>query len=102
MCVDARVYLGAVGRSRLTRCECVGRENSGKLDLKLNDTVLVHNPVDAVLVVAGGEDLANNQLASTSSGRRLVTEVSVLEQNSIVFFVDADCILDCVRLAVPV
>jgi hypothetical protein len=68
MCVDARVYLGAVGRSRLTRCECVGRENSGKLDLKLNDTVLVHDPVDAVLVVAGGKDLANNQFTSTSSG----------------------------------
>jgi hypothetical protein len=102
MCVDAGVHLGAVGCSRLTGCERVGRENSGKLDLKLDDTVLVHNPVDAVLVVASGEDLANNQLASTSSGRRLVTEVSVLEQNSIVFFVDADCVLDRVRFAVPV
>jgi hypothetical protein len=102
MCVDAGVHLGAVGRSRLTRCECVGRENTGKLDLKLDDTILVHDPVDAVLVVARGEDLANDQLASTSSGRRLVAEVSVLEQNSIVFFVDADCVLDRVRFAVPV
>ena len=32
----------------------------------------MHDPVDAVLVVASREDLANDQLAGSGGGRRLV------------------------------
>jgi hypothetical protein len=38
----------------------------------LDDTVLMHDPVDHVFVVAGSEDLADDQLAGSGGGGRLV------------------------------
>ena len=64
--VDSRIDLSAIGRSRLIRCHSVCGENASQLDLKLDHTILVHDPVDAVLVVSGSEDLTDNQLAGTS------------------------------------
>jgi hypothetical protein len=73
MRVDAGVDLSTVRRGRLARGQCVGRKDTGQLDFKLDNTVLVHDPVDHVLVVAGGEDLADDQLASACGGGGLVT-----------------------------
>jgi hypothetical protein len=61
----------------------------------------VHDPVDAVFVVASREDLADDQFAGAGGGGGVVAEVGVFEEDAVVFFVDADCVFDCVGLAVP-
>ena len=73
MRIDTRVDLGAVGRCRFARCKGVCGKDAGKLDFELDDTILVHNPVNTVFVVAGSEDLADDQFASAGSGGGLVT-----------------------------
>jgi hypothetical protein len=72
VCVDTGVDLSSVRCGRLARGQCVGRQDAGQLDFKLDYTVLVHNPVDHVFVVAGSEDLADDQLASSCGSGRLV------------------------------
>ena len=99
--VDARVDFCAVGRGALAGRECVGGEDAGEFDFKLDDAVLVHDPVDAVFVVAGGEDLTDDQLAGAGCRGGLVAEVGVFEEDAVVFFVDADCVFDGVWFAVP-
>ena len=101
VCVDARVDFCAVGRRGLAGCEGVGGEDSGEFDFELDDAVLVHDPVDAVFVVAGGEDLADDEFAGAGGGGGLVAEVGVFEEDAIVFFMYADCVLDRVGFAVP-
>lgn len=101
VCVDARVDFCAVGRCGLAGREGVGGEDSGEFDFELDYAVLVHDPVDAVFVVAGGEDLADDELAGTGRGGGLVAEVGVFEEDAVVFFVDANCVLDRVGFAVP-
>jgi hypothetical protein len=61
----------------------------------------VHDPVDAVLVVAGGEDLADDEFAGAGRGGGFVAEVGVFEEDAVVFFVDADCVFDGVGFTVP-
>jgi hypothetical protein len=72
----------------------IGVQNAGKLDLKLDSAILVEDPIDAVLVVCGGKDVANDELAGTRYGYGIVTEICVLEENTVIFFVDADGIFD--------
>lgn len=72
MRVDAGVDLSTVRCGRLARGHCVGRKDAGKLDFKLDNAVLVHDPVDHVFVVAGSEDLADDQLASSCGGGGVV------------------------------
>jgi hypothetical protein len=62
---------------------------------------LVEDPVDAVFVVAGGEDLADDEFAGARGGGGFVAEVGVFEEDAVVFFVDADCVFDGVGFAVP-
>lgn len=66
--VDARVDFCAVGRGGFSLCEGVGGQDAGEFDFELDDAVLVHDPVDAVLVVAGGEDLADDEFAGPGRG----------------------------------
>jgi hypothetical protein len=61
----------------------------------------VHDPVDAVFVVARREDLANDEFAGAGRGGGGVAEVGVFEEDAVVFFVDADCVFDGVGNAVP-
>ena len=70
--VDTGVDLCTVRRGRLAGGHCVGRKDAGQLDFELDDTILVHDPVDHVFVVAGSEDLADDQLAGSGGGGRLV------------------------------
>ena len=99
--VDARVDFCAVGRGGLAFGDGVGGEDAGEFDFELDYAVLVHDPVDAVFVVAGGEDLADDELAGARGGAGGVAEVGVFEEDAVVFFVDADCVFDGVGGAVP-
>jgi hypothetical protein len=99
--VDARVDFCAVGRGGLAFSDGVGGEDAGEFDFELDDAVLVQNPVDAVFVVAGGEDLADDEFAGARGGGGFVAEVRVFEEDAVVFFVDADCVFDGVGFAVP-
>lgn len=97
--VDAWVDFGAPALGVLAGVHGVGVEDAGQLDFQLDRAVLVEDPVDAVLVVGRGEDLANDQLAGARDNDRVVAEIRVLEQNAVVFLVDADGVLD--RLGRP-
>jgi len=100
VCVNTGVDFCAIRRCGLARREGVGGQNSGKFDFELDDAVLVHDPVDAVFVVAGCEDLADDEFAGAGSGGGVVAEVRVFEQDAVVFFVDANCVLDGIGFAV--
>lgn len=56
--------------------------------------------LDSILVVGCGKNLLNNELASPSDDARLISKVGVLKQNAIIFFMDADGILDVPNVAV--
>lgn len=57
MGVDARVDLSTPALGVLTGVHGVGVENTSQFDIKLNGAVLVKDPVNAVLVVSGGENV---------------------------------------------
>ena len=94
VCVDARVDLCAPRRGALVWVEGIGVQDTGQLDLELDLAALVQDPVDAVFVVGGGEDLRDEELACAGYCTGFVAEVGVLEQNACVFFVDADGVLN--------
>ena len=94
VCVDTRVDFCSPRSCRLAWVEGVSVQNASELNLELDRAVLVEDPVDAVLVVGRGEDVADDQLACAGDGRGLIAEVGVLEKNACVFLVDADGVLD--------
>lgn len=50
--------------------------------------------LNSIFVVCGSENLLNDQFPRSRNNDRLVSKVSMLEQNAIVFFVDANGVLD--------
>lgn len=94
MRVDTGVHLRSPAVCVLVRVQGVRVQNTSQLDIQLHGTILVEDPVHAVLVVRGREDMRDDQLPSTGNNHRLVTEIGVLEEDTRVFFVDADSILD--------
>lgn len=54
----------------------------------------MEDPVHTVLVVCGGEDVRDDEFSTTGDNDGIVTEISVLEQNASIFFVNANSILD--------
>lgn len=54
----------------------------------------MEDPVDAIFVIGGCEDLADEELARAGHGAAVVAEVGVLEEDAGVFFVDADGVFD--------
>ena len=54
----------------------------------------MEDPVYTVLIIGCCEDVADNELPGPSHNDRVVSEVCVLEQDTSVFLVDADRILD--------
>lgn len=100
--VDAGVDFRAPSFGVLARVHGVGVQDAGKFDLELDGAVLVENPVDAVLVVGGSEDLGDDEFAGASDDDRVITEIGVFEQDAVVLFVDADGVLDRLGGAGPV
>lgn len=92
--VDLGVHLSAPRTSILTRVERVGVEDTSELDLRLDGSVLVEDPLASILVVGGSKDLLDDELASTGDGDGVISEVSVLEENTVVLLVNADGVLD--------
>lgn len=71
--VHARIDLRAVRCRALAGTKSIRAENPGEFDLELNNAVLVHGPVNAVLIVSSSKDLADDQLAGSCSRGRFVT-----------------------------
>ncbi|EEQ41672.1 hypothetical protein CLUG_05799 [Clavispora lusitaniae ATCC 42720] len=73
----------------------VSVQDTSQTDLQLDGTVLSELPVDTVLVVGSSEDSRHNQLLTTSNhgGSEVISEVRVLEQQTVIFLVDANSIL---------
>lgn len=94
VCVDTWVDLGAPSLGVLIRVHDIGIEDTSQLDVRLDSTVLVEDPLDGVLVVGSSEDLLDDQLAGTGDNNRVVTEVGVLEEDTGILLVDADGVLD--------
>lgn len=97
--VYTRVDFRAPWRGRLAWVQRVSVQDTGKLDLELNCAVLVEDPVNAVLVIGCREDVADNEFSCSGDRARLIAEVGVLEQYSCVLFVDANRILDRLRIS---
>lgn len=102
--VDAGVHFCPPSLGVLAGEHGVGVQDTRELDLELDGAILVEDPVHAVLVVGGREDVADDQLAGPrdDGGLEAVTEVAVLEQDTRVFLVDADGVLDGHGRAGPV
>lgn len=48
----------------------------------------------SIFVIGGRKDLLNDELPCSGNNDRVVSKVSMFEQNTIILFVDADSILD--------
>ena len=59
----------------------------------------MEDPVYAVLVVGGCEDVRDNELPCSRDRDAIVAEISVLEQDTAILLVNADSVLDCGRCA---
>lgn len=94
VCVDSRVNFGAPALGVLTGVHGIGVEDTRQLDVELDGAVLVEDPVDAVLVVCGSEDVRDDEAPTPGDDGRVIAEVSVLEQDARVLLVDTDCVLD--------
>lgn len=92
--VDGGSDLGAVGGGDLGGVHAVGVEHARQLDLELVGAVEGEGVVEAVLVVGGGDDLRDDELAVAGRDDGSVTVVGVLVQETVVLLVNADGILD--------
>lgn len=78
----------------LTGAHSISIQDTREFNLKLNSCILVKDPIYTVLIIGGGEDLRNYKLAPTSDNNGVISVISVLEQNTCVFLVNADRVLD--------
>lgn len=92
--VDPGVHFGSPALGVLAGGQGIGVEDAGQLNFELDGAVLVEDPVDAVLVVGGREDLGDNELAAARHDGRAVAEIRVFEQDAGILLVDADGVLD--------
>ena len=72
-------------------------QDTGKFDLKLDCPVLVEDPVHAVFVICGGENMGYEKFSAPCHNDRVVSEVRVLEEDTSVLLVDTNSIFN--RLA---
>ena len=93
--VDTGVDFGAPALSVLAGVHGVGVQDTGQFDLELDGAILVEDPVDAVLVIGGGEDVRDDEFASTGDDDRIITEVAMFEQDAVVFLMYTDSVFDC-------
>ena len=92
--VDSRVHFGAPAVGVFAGVHGVGVEDAGEFDFELDGAVLVEDPVDAVFVVGGGEDVGDDEFARAGDDDGIVAEVGVFEEDAVVFLVDADGVFD--------
>lgn len=77
--IDTWVDFGTPTLRVLAWIHCVGVQNSSKLDLELNRTILVEDPVDTVFVISCCEDLGDDQFPGACDNDRVVSEIQMLE-----------------------
>ena len=94
VCVDAGVHFCAPAFEVLAWKHGVGVQDACEFDLKLNRPVEMEDPVHAVLVVGGREDVRDDEFASSSDCHTVIAKVGVLEQDPRIFLVNADGILN--------
>ena len=94
MGIDAGVDLRAPFLGVLAGVHGVGIQDAGEFDLELDGAVLVEDPVDTVLVVCGGEDVGDEELAAAGHDDRIIPEISMFEEDARVFFVDTNGVFD--------
>ena len=92
--VDSRGDFRAPAAEVLAGVHCVGVQDAGEFYLELDGSVLVEYPVYCIFVVGCGKDVGDDEFAAASDDGGIVAEVRMLEENTGVFFVDADCIFD--------
>lgn len=54
----------------------------------------MEDPVHTIFVIRGSENVGDDELAASGDNDRIIAEVSVLEQNSSILFVNADGVLN--------
>jgi hypothetical protein len=69
-------------------------QDTSEFDFQLDGAVLVEDPVHAVFVVGGGEDVRDDEFATAGDDYGIVAEIGVFEENAGIFFVDADGVFD--------
>ncbi|KAH3670887.1 hypothetical protein OGAPHI_000598 [Ogataea philodendri] len=96
MGVHVRIHSGTPWAGLLVVAQNVGVQYTSELDVESDGSVLHEHPVQAVLVVGSSEDLGNDQLGGSGDqrGSKVVSEVGVLEQQSVVLLVDTNSVLD--------
>jgi hypothetical protein len=77
-----------------------GEDDPGGLGLQLDGAVEVEVPVEAVVVVADGEEEADHQPAATAGLRRSGEDVAVLPAHPVVLLVEAEGVANDPRVAV--
>jgi len=102
VCVDSWVDLGSPTLGVLTRVHSIGVQDTSEFDFQLNGTILVEDPVHAVLVVCGSEDVRNDEFPASGDNDGVITEIGVLEQNASILLVDADGVLNRGTLSCPI
>src|ERR1700704_3427266 len=57
------------------------------------------DPIDTVLIICCREDVGNNEFSAPGNNNRVVAEVAMFEENTCVFLMDANSILNSCTLA---
>jgi hypothetical protein len=60
----------------------------------------MENPLNSVLIVGSGEDLLDDQFSCASDNGRIVSEVGVLKEQSVILLMDTSGVLDKADLAI--
>lgn len=94
MRVHAWVNFCAPSLCIFTGVHSVGIQDPGELNLQLYGSVLVEDPIDAILVIRCREYVGDEEFPASSHDDGVISEIGMFEQDPGVFFVDADCILD--------
>jgi hypothetical protein len=96
--VYAWINFRAPWSSLFARSQCVSVQDSCQFDVELDNSILVENPVNAILIVSSGKNMADDKLPRSRNSARVIAEVRMLEQNASVFLMNANCVLDRLRL----
>lgn len=99
--IDAGVHLRAPAVGVFIGVHGVCVENSRELDLGLDRAVLVENPLNGILVIGSSKYLLHYELPGTGDNGGFVAKVAVFEQNSSIFLVNANGILDGANITSP-